>query len=141
MMTERKNEAAHDRLYKHGKDKLRTLAIEQNTKTIQHLEQKKGPDSPPRDKADLHRGKDALYQLHQQKLERNERAREELLQKEALDFKKQTFKNTKSEELRIQGFKKEFRLKLAEVVKLSDDNVYQAMPNPKDNVLEFGQVT
>lgn len=34
MMTERQNEPAHDRLYKHGKDKLRTKAIEQNTESI-----------------------------------------------------------------------------------------------------------
>ena len=31
MMDDRKNEAAHDRLYKIGKEKLRSLTIEQNT--------------------------------------------------------------------------------------------------------------
>ena len=38
MMTERQNEAAHDRLYKHGKEKLRTQTIEKNKETIQQLE-------------------------------------------------------------------------------------------------------
>lgn len=42
--------------------------------------------------------------------------------------------------MRIQGFKKEFRLKLAEVVEPSESDIKVSMPNPKDNVLEFGQV-
>jgi len=40
-MDERKNEAAHERLYKHGKDKIRTqtiTAIQQNTESIFQLE-------------------------------------------------------------------------------------------------------
>ena len=54
MMTERQNEATHERLYKRGKDKLRTQQIQQNTESIQQLEQNRGPDkgenpSPPRD--------------------------------------------------------------------------------------------
>jgi hypothetical protein len=92
MMTERQNEAAHDRLYKHGKEKLRNQtvkAMQKNTESIHQLEQNRGRDepSPPRDKNDMHRGKLELYQLHQQKLERNERAREQLVQAEAQSFK------------------------------------------------------
>ena len=73
-MDERKNEAAHDRLYKQGKDKIRTqtiTAIQQNTESIQQLELQRGLDklerteSPSRDKSDLHKGKEALYRLHQ----------------------------------------------------------------------------
>lgn len=44
--------------------------------------------------------------------------------------------------MRIQGFKKEFRLKLAEVIDPGDQEpaAKASMPNPKDNVLQFGQV-
>lgn len=64
------------------------------------------------------------------------------------EIKKNTFKNKESDEIRIQGFKKEFRLKLASVINsfiAPDENSISSLqnneqPNPQENVLRFGQV-
>jgi len=41
----------------------------------------------------VHKGKEALYQLHQQRLEKQEKAREDLVYKEAQALKKMVYKN------------------------------------------------
>ena len=94
------------------------------------------------------RGTEALYSLHQYQQDKLEEKRTKKTQADIQDMKNNTFKNKESDEIRIQGFKKEFRLKLATVV-----NAYQAsqnggdlelpvvkQPNPRDHVLQFGQV-
>ena len=62
------------------------------------------------------RGTEALYSLHQYQKEKLEEKRLKKLKDDLIDVKNEAFKNKESDEIRIQGFKKEFRLKLATVV-------------------------
>jgi len=64
---------------------------------------------------------EALYDLHSEQLRKQEIRREWLAQREAEEVKKGKFVNLESSELRIQGFKKEFRQVLYKVVTLPEE--------------------
>ena len=142
MMDERKGETTNDRLYKYGKEKIRDITIKQltlqshSTKDLHERVSQKPP----------HRGRptqDALYDLHQQLKEKKEAITEQENQK-ALIMAKKNFQIPKSENLIIQGFKKEFRTELGKLLQKNGkapcvtvsegefNKILPYYPNPRD---------
>ena len=122
LMEDRKQKPTKDRLYQMGQEKLRAKAFKeyQDQKAAEeHASIKKSPrraDEYSPDKS-YRRGKPtrtALYDMHHEKIRDKEQTKQQILYEESIRNNTQ-FKNKESEELRINGFKKEFRQKLAEI--------------------------
>jgi len=110
MMNERKNEPAHNRLYKKGQEKIRRQAILEYEKNLDQ-------DTTMRRERPNHRGtvaNEALYQLDSDIRAHKEQMRREKEYME--DVKARTkFESKESAQMRINGFKKEFTTRLEEL--------------------------
>jgi len=119
-MDDRKGKDTKSRLYEKGQEKLRKLNNEEQRKKIEgevHAMQKQS--SLVGEAKDGHRGGmptgNALYNLHLDRLRKQESIRSKETQ-DRMELSKTTYKNKESEMLRIQNFKKEFRIRLTEVM-------------------------
>lgn len=122
LMEDRKQKPTQERLYQAGQEKLRAKAFkeyQEQKAAEEHAKIKKSPrrgDEYSPDKS-YRRGKPtrtALYDMHHEKIREKEQTKQQVLYEESMRNNTQ-FKNKESEELRINGFKKEFRQKLAEI--------------------------
>lgn len=119
MMVERKNQPTYDRLYQSGKDKLREISEQEKNPSkalSENINAKTSQVDPNR------RGKpiqEALYEMHKEHLKNNELKKLENEMKEAMKVQAAKFVNSDNDQIRINGFKREFRLMLSKTLNLA----------------------
>lgn len=148
LMEERKNELIHERLYKKGKEKLLNItkdAISKNSASMRELEHtrtvSRGGSRANNSSLDMsnHRVQQ-LYDLSKGKqamLQRMKEANERLTQNK-IDSTK--YSNEQSQKFRIDGFIKEFKSKLGQVLQLQNLSSQDGDFNPMDHSLESNEV-
>lgn len=78
--------------------------------------------------------------MHQEKLRIKEHNRQQVLEEENMRNNTQ-FKNRESEEMRINRFKKEFRIALAEIQKRRRTlDINENQVDPREHVIDFNHV-
>lgn len=134
MMDNRRSVDTQSRLYQHGVDKVRRTNENEHQKKIEgvmHSQMKSTALIP--DNREGHRGVPAgegLFALGQEKLRKQEE-KKMAIENEKSRLANSTFKNKESDALRIQAFKREFRIRLSQILG-SEEEI-----NPKEQVLDY----